>query len=48
MVVVVSFTLRSFFPPEKESPCSLDRRLGVFQNQSGHRGEEKNPCLCRE
>jgi hypothetical protein len=40
---VANFTSRPLYPQGK-SPCyPLHRRLGSFQNRSGHGGEEKNP-----
>jgi hypothetical protein len=39
---VVSFTPRPLYLQGKNPWYSLNRRLGGFQSQSGHGGEEKN------
>jgi hypothetical protein len=39
---VVSFTTQPLYPQGNGPWYPMDRRLGGFQNQSGHGGEEKN------
>jgi len=39
---------RSLYPREKSPRYPMDRRFSGPQNRSGHGGEEKSPCPCRQ